>query len=98
VVATQTPVVVPATGVFIRVDYLGSFSGIYGTAAEFFSVRNSGERLYEVENPNQTIIAGFKKLDGSSHPLTVEIYKNGQIKNSGTSTDKQAVVNVTADV
>jgi hypothetical protein len=96
-VPTRTPVVVPTAGIFIRVDYIGSWSGIYGTAAEILKVKNSGERLYEIENPNGTVTAGFKKLDGSTHPLTVEIYKNGQVIKTGTSSDSDAVVNITAD-
>jgi hypothetical protein len=96
-VPTRTPVVVPTAGIFIRVDYIGSWSGIYGTAAEILKVKNSGERLYEIENPNGTVFAGFKKLDGSAHPLTVEIYKNGQVIKTGTSSDSDAVVNITAD-
>jgi hypothetical protein len=98
VIPTKTPLVIPSDNVYIRVDYLGSWSGMYGTASNLIGVRNSGERMYGVENPNGTVIAGFKKLDKSAHLLTVEIYKNGQIVESGTTTAPEGVVNVTASV
>jgi hypothetical protein len=47
---------------------------------------NSGDRVWEVENATGTVKATFEKLDGSSHELLVEIYKDGRALTSGTTT------------
>jgi ABC-type transport system substrate-binding protein len=91
-----TPVVIPATGVFVYVNYLGSFSGSYGTADNMLTAQNSGERLYPVDATNGTVSANFSKLDGSAHPIEVRIYENSTILKSGTSSSPGGKVNIEA--
>jgi hypothetical protein len=83
-VPSATPVVIPATGVFVYVNYLGSFSGSYGTSGNLLTVQDSGERLYPVDATNGTISANFSKLDGSAHPIEVRIYGNSTILKNGS--------------
>jgi hypothetical protein len=74
-----TAVTVPATGAFVEVNYLGSYSGTYGTMGAMEKAQNSGDRLYTLENANGTISATFQKLDRSTtHDLTVQIWKDGK--------------------
>jgi hypothetical protein len=77
----QPTMSVPVEGVFVKVTYLGSFSGEYGMAGEMMAARDSGERVYEIENANGTISAVFKKADSSTkpHELMVEIWKDGRV-------------------
>lgn len=77
----QPTVSVPAEGVFVKVMYLGGFSGEYGMAGEMLSARDSGERVYEVVNATGTVSAKFKKTDSSTkpHELSVEIWKDGRV-------------------
>jgi hypothetical protein len=84
---TQAPAI-PATGVYVHVNYLGGFKGSYGIPDTITTVPgNSGDRVWEVENAtNSTVQATFEKLDGSSHELLVEIYKGGKVLTSGTTT------------
>jgi len=95
-VPVVTPVVIPATGVFVYVNYLGSFSGSYGTADNMLTVQDSGERLYPVDATNGTISANFSKLDGSAHPIEVRIYENSTILKNGTSSSPGGKVNIEA--
>jgi hypothetical protein len=94
-----TPVPVPAKGVWVRVSYLGMWSGSYGTAGALQSVTNSGEYLYEVPNPNTTIQATFKRADTSTRPheLVVEIYKDGKLIRSGNTTVPQGSVDISVN-
>ena len=94
-----TPVPVPAKGVWVRVSYLGMWSGSYGTADALQTVTNSGEYLYEVPNPNRTILATFKRADTSTRPheLVVEIYKNGALIKRGNTTVPQGSVDISVD-
>ena len=93
------PVPIPAKGVWVRVSYLGMWSGSYGTADALQSVTNSGEYLYEVTNPNKTIQATFKRADTSTrtHELVVEIYKNGALIKRGNTTVPQGSVDISVD-
>lgn len=96
----ETPaVVIPVTGVQVHVQYLGGFKGIYGMPDALTSVPgNSGDRVWEVENANGTVIAEFEKLDGSNHELVVEIFKDGSILTRDTTTIGHGSVKLSADV
>jgi hypothetical protein len=87
VIPVTTPPVVPATGVYVHVDYLGGFKGSYGMPNALTTVPgNSGSRVWEVENANGTVQATFEKLDGSAHELLVEIFRDGAVITKGSTT------------
>jgi len=72
-------VTIPVTGVFVKVSYIGGFSGTYGMNNEMQNVRNSGDKLYEIINATGNVSATFKKEDGSTrHDITVELWKDGK--------------------
>ena len=78
-VKPTTAVKVPATGSFVEVNYLGSYSGTYGTKGAMEKIQGSGDQLYTIDNANGTISATFQKLDRSTtHDLTVQIWKDGK--------------------
>ena len=78
-IKVPTTASIPATGVFIKVSYLGGFSGMYGVNGVMQNVRNSGGRLYEITNATGNVSAIFKKEDGSTtHEILVELWKNGK--------------------
>jgi hypothetical protein len=86
-IKVPTTTSIPATGVFVKVSYLGGFSGMYGVNGVMQNVRNSGDRLYEITNATGNVSAIFKKEDGSTtHEILVELWKNGKsltsVKNS----------------
>jgi hypothetical protein len=89
IVVKETPApVIPPTGVYVHINYMGGFKGSYGISDTITTVPgNSGDRIWEVENAtNSTVQAKFEKLDGSSHELLVEIYKDGKLLTSGSTT------------
>ena len=74
---------IPVTGAFVKVSYLGGFSGTYGVNGVMQKVTNSGNRLYEVTNATGNVSAIFKKEDGSAnHEITVELWKEGKLLTS----------------
>jgi hypothetical protein len=90
---------VPSTGVYIHVNYLGGFKGSYGMPDEITNVPgNSEDRWWEVEDANGTVVASFEKQDGSGHPLLVEIYKDGKLLTSGTTTVGHGSVSLSVNV
>lgn len=88
---------VPGEGVYVKVMYLGSFSGEYGMPGETLKVSDSGERVYEVVNASGTISAMFKKTDSSTRPheLTVEIWKDGNVLRFEKNTSPNGEVSLT---
>jgi len=97
--ATQA-VTVPQTGLYVHINYLGGFKGSYGNPDELTDVPgNSGDRVWEVENvTNGTVQASFEKLDGSAHELFVEIYKDGKVLTSGTTTIGHGLVSLSVNL
>ena len=101
IVIKETPApVIPPTGVYVHINYLGGFKGSYGIPDMITTVPgNSGDRVWEVENAtNSTVQATFEKLDGSSHELLVEIYKDGKALTSGTTTVGHGSVALSVDM
>jgi zinc-ribbon domain len=98
-VIKETPAaVIPPTGVYVHVNYMGGFKGSYGIPDMITTEPgNSGDRVWEVENATGTVQATFEKLDGSSHELLVEIYKNGKVLTSGTTTVGHGSVTLSVD-
>lgn len=101
IVIRETPAPdIPATGIYVHVNYLGGFKGNYGIPDMITNVPgNSGDRVLEVENAtNSTVKATFTKLDGSPHELLVEIYKDGKALSSGTTTVGHGSVTLSVDM
>lgn len=100
VTATATEVIVPSDGVYVYADYIGKFTGLYGTSDNLQTASGSSTKYYLVDNASGIISAGFIKADSSTkgHTLTVRIYKNGAILKEGTTTDTHGTVNITASV
>ena len=97
VAATPTPVTVPATGVVVYVNYIGGWKGIYGPTDNPQKATNSGERIYTLENVNGTVDASFWKLDGSSHEISVKIYKDGKELTNGVTSARYGKVTLSVD-
>lgn len=91
-------VTVPATGVWVRINYMGSYKGTYGMPSDLQTAEDSGDRLFEVVNGTGTIKATVEKKDSSSkRALVVEIYKDGKLLKSGNVTIAFGKVSISAD-
>ncbi len=98
-VRTQVPVTVPAEDVYVRVNYIGGFSGTYGMEGNMTTTRNSGDRFFVVENATGTVSATFHKEDASTrHELTVEIYKDGRALQTSKNSSAYGIAGVASTV
>jgi hypothetical protein len=98
-IVVPTTVAISNEGIFIRVQYLGSYTGSYHADGEDHKIWNSGDRLYPIENANQTLSIFVQKTDRSARqPLTVEVWKNGALIKTGSTSDLFGQVNITAAV
>jgi hypothetical protein len=99
VIKTQAPVTVPAEGVYVRVSYIGGFTGTYGMENNMTTMRNSGDRVFAVEDANGTVSATFQKEDASTrHEIVVELFKDGQSLQVASNSSPYGEASVTATV
>jgi hypothetical protein len=84
---TQVPI--PSAGVYVRVIYPGTFTGVIGTPGNQFNVNDSGDQLYTISTTDGIVAVSVQKKDGSADKITAEIFKNGiMVKSSSTTTPK----------
>jgi len=95
-----TPVqrVVPQTGVWVRINYIGNFTGSVGTAGAMREVAGSGDTYYQIPTVDGVVEATIQKLDSSGNVLTVEVYTNGNLVKSGTTRTPGGEVDIHADL
>lgn len=91
---------IPPKGVYVHINYLGGFKGSYGVPEFITAVPgNSGDKVWEVENAtNSTVTASFEKQDGSGHPILVEIYRDGVLMTTGSTTVGHGSVSLSVDM
>jgi hypothetical protein len=99
VIKTQAVVTVPEEGVFVRVSYLGGFAGTYGMEGNMTTMRNSGDRVFVVENATGAVSATFHKEDSSTrHEIVVEIYKDGKALQVAKNSSSYGEASITCTV
>jgi hypothetical protein len=76
VTITSQPII-PQTGVWVRVIYPGTYTGLIGIPNDLHASTDSGDHFYQILTTNGTVAVSLQKTDGSSDKLTVEIYLNG---------------------
>lgn len=95
--AETTSATIPSDGVYVHVNYIGSWKGTYGLSNALQPMTSSGDRLVNVENATGVIQASFAKQDGSSHEILVEIYKGGKQLTKGVTSAPNGKVTLSVD-
>ena len=98
-VKETTAPIIPATGVYVSINYVGSWKGTYGMPSDLQTAIDSGDRYYEIVNATGQVTAAFQKQDSSKkHDLTVDIYRNGAVLATNKTSDAFGKVIVSANV
>ena len=98
-VPAPTAVSVPASGVVVRVSYIGGFSGTYGVDGVMETARDSGDKVYSLNKTSGNVVATFKKDDGSArHEITVEIVKDSKTLRFAQNSSAYGIVSVSYSV
>lgn len=95
---TQPQVVIPGSGVWVRVQYAGNFAGQIGVSGGTQEVMGSGNRFYQIPTVDGIVAAIIQKQDGSGNVLTVEVYKNGTLAKNGTVSSPRGTVDLHVDL
>jgi hypothetical protein len=72
------PVVIPPDGIWVRVVYSGNYYGRLGNPGSLRSVQGSGDQIYSIQGDGLVQLQ-INKNDNTGNPLTVEIYRNGEL-------------------
>lgn len=82
---SQTPtipeVIIPITGIWVRVEYNSTnstFLGFVGNPGSLKMVSGSGNQLYYIQQSDGDVQVSFQKRGYSGDPMTVEVYNNGK--------------------
>ena len=85
-----------SSGVQIKVNYNGVWTGSYGDAGSTQSIDGTGSKIITLTNPNNIISCAFQKKDNSQDEMEIEILKDGTVLNSKSTTAAYGVVAVAA--
>jgi hypothetical protein len=96
--APQPQIVIPGTGVWVRVQYAGNFTGQVGLVGGLHEVMGSGDRFYRIPTVDGMVVASIQKQDGSGDVLAVEVYKNGALARRGTVAVPKGIVDLHIDL
>jgi hypothetical protein len=98
ILTTQPEVLIPPTGVWVRVIYPGNFTGSIGSAGKMRPVTGSGDKFYQVPTVDGIVQALIQKLDGSGNVLTAEVYRNGTMVKNVSITAPRGTIDITLDL
>ncbi|MGD0534233.1 MAG: zinc-ribbon domain-containing protein [Methanoregula sp.] len=88
-VPTTAQVLVPSTGVWAKVTYDKTYTGLIGTPGSQVEVTDTGDHFYIIPTSDGTVAVDLQKTDGSGDELKVIIYKEGNaVKTLSTTTPK----------
>ncbi|HII98919.1 MAG TPA: hypothetical protein HA272_06650 [Methanoregula sp.] len=94
-ISTTVPApLVPATGVWIRINYANEFSGTVGTPGAEREISDTGEKLYQISTSTGTVVASILKVDGSADLMTVELFKDGELVIRKTTSAPKGLVEI----
>lgn len=100
--ATATPVItqaaVPSQGIYVRVDYEGTYRGSIGTAGNQLPVYDTGTKVFVITTVKGIVEATIQKTDGSGRPLTVEVYQDGKLIKTSSTVVPKGTVEVQVDL
>jgi hypothetical protein len=96
--APQPQVIIPGTGVWVRVQYAGNYTGQISLSGGIREVMGSGDRFYQLPTVEGMVAATIQKQDGSRNVLTVDVYKNGMLVKSGTIASPRGTVDLHVDL
>jgi hypothetical protein len=70
---------IPPTGVWVRVQYPGNFSGSIGAGGRNVEISGSGVKWYQLPVVDPNIDGTIAKLDGSADKMDVDVYQDGTL-------------------
>ena len=96
-VPTPLPTLVPADGIWVRIEYPGTFIGEVGNPELMHPVSGSGVRIYKILWSDRIVQASAQKLENSGDTLLIEVYNNGTLIKRSSTRAPMGGVNILID-
>jgi hypothetical protein len=93
-VPSESQILIPESGVWVRVKYVNLFKGTVGTAGDQMEVAETGEKLYQIPTSEGIVSVNLQKMDGSGEKLLVEVYKDGTMVSEKSTAVPKGVVDM----
>jgi hypothetical protein len=87
-------VLIPQTGIWVRVNYSGTFSGSLGTSKLMRQVNASGDQFYQLPTRGGIVDVSVQKQEGTRDELFVEVYRDGSLIRRSTTTTPRGTVDL----
>jgi hypothetical protein len=94
---STTQVMIPSSGVWVRVSYAGAYIGLIGSNTNQTEVSDTGDHIYPIPTGENSISATVQKIDSSENQIVLEVYRNGVLFKNQTSTSPKAIVEIQLD-
>jgi hypothetical protein len=98
VTSAPTQLMIPPTGVWVRVSYPGTFTGLIGTPGNQREVTGTGDTFYQISTTSGTVVASLQKKDGSADKIILEVYKNGAMVKQDSTVNPKGSVDIQFDL
>ncbi len=95
--SAPTQVIIPPTGVWVRVTYPRNYYGRLGNPGSLRGITGSGDRFYQMDEKNRLVQVQVYKTDNAGDILTVELYRNGEIIHRRSTTSPMGVIELLID-
>jgi hypothetical protein len=89
---------VPSTGIWARITYPGTYTGLIGTPGNLKDVTDTGEHLYSISTNDGIVLISVQKNDGSADKILAEVYKNGVMVKSSSTVTPRGIVEIQFDL
>jgi hypothetical protein len=76
---TIPQVVIPASGVWVRIQYPGIYTGSVGTSGNMRQLNSTGDRFYQIPITSGVIEGDVHKSENTGDELAVTVYKDGSM-------------------
>ena len=98
VTPAATKLIIPPTGVWVRVSYPGTFTGSIGTPGDQRDVTDTGDHFYQISTSTGTVAASLQKKDGSADKIVLEVYKNSALVRQDSTVAPNGIVEIQVDL
>jgi len=94
----STQGLIPTTGVWVRVSYPGTYSGLISTPWYQLEVTDTGDHFYPIPTNERTVTANLEKKDGTGDQIILEVYKNGVMLKRESNITPNGIVEIQLDL
>ncbi len=96
-IPTIPEVMIPTSGIWVRVKSNSTFLGSVGIPGSLKVVSGSGSQFYRIQRGDSGVQVSFQKQEYTGDPMTVEIYNNGILMAYRTITAPRGTIDFIID-